>query len=352
MNFLEEFSSNEEDYDENDENYNIEDNNIQCKDEKFILEKDSESIFTLSKKTEIQNNKKIQFIKQMFNYLLKNFTFTESLIIHSIYNHNVKCFLIRSKIFKEYILILNILNHLYIKFTKTISYNIFNNIPISDNSKKFIKINNEIKENFDFTEFKQKYSYEEDTNTKIIPKLIKYYVNGFLFYLKNLLILPHNYTKIMELYNMSKENIDEVTNILLEDPNCSFCNDPNLKILSDWISNIIKKLFLYNIYAVKNNYSNSINIKKIFDTQVHILINIFLYLIIICNTPYILYKEKMEKKKIEIFLTYNFRDQEIIMNFIKNKQLIKVLKYVYETKFNKNMFSSKKFVRFFYKHLL
>lgn len=354
MNILEEFSgsSDNDDIEDIEENYYIGGtNDAVCKNEKIIIEKDSESIYTLSKKIEIQNNKKIQFIKQMFNYLLKNFTFTESLIIHSIYNHNVKCFLIRNKTFKEYVLILNILDHLYIKFTKNILENIFDNIPINETSKKFIKLNNEINNTFDFTAFKEKYSFE-DKNIKYIPKQIKYYINGFLFYLKNIVLLQHNQKILMKTYNLTKEDIDSVKDILIKDINNSFCNDDNIKIISKWMTNIIKNLMVFNVYCIKNNQPNTINIKKSFDTQIQILINLFIYLIILYNSPMMLMKENFDKKKIEIFLSFNYRDQSVIKEFIKNKNLTIILKYLYEHKLKKNIFSSRKFIRIIYKHLI
>jgi hypothetical protein len=353
MNILEEFSSNNEEDSEEDseEDYQIEENNIKCKNEQIILDKDAESIFTLSKKIEIQNNKKIQFIKQMFNYLLKNFTFTETLIIHSIYNHNVKCFLIRNKTFKEYVLIMTILNHFYIKFTKNILNNIFDNIPLHETSKKFIKLSEEINTNFNFTDFIKTYSYE-DENLKYIPKLIKHYVNGFLFYLKNMLILHHNNKNFIQLYNISKSDINDILNILLKDKNTSFCNDENLKLLSTWISYIIKKLLIYNLTCINNNYTNTINIKKSFETQIQILLNIFVYLIIIYNSPLILNKENFDKKKIEKFLLFQFSNKDIIISFITHKKLNIILKHLYENNLKKNIFSSRKFIRILYKNLI
>lgn len=352
MNILEEFSSNESEIDiDDEENYNIENNIIKCNNDKIIIEKDSESVITLSKKLEIQNNKKIQFIKQMFNYLLKNFTPTEFLIVHSIYNHNIQCFMIRNKTFKEYVLLLNILKHLCICFTKSILENIFEEVPINGSSKKFLKLNSEINSNFNFNTFKKKHTCEENVSMKYIPKQIKYYVNGFLFYLKNIITLEHNYSKFMKKFNISIDNIISIRKIILKNENNSFCSDEHMKILSKWISNILKNILIYNIYCIRHKYQNTIDIRKSFDTQVQILINIFIYIIILYNSPILLTKEKYDKKKLEIFLTCNYRNKNIIIDFIKNKYLIMILKYIYENNFKKNIFSSRKFIRMLYKEL-
>lgn len=361
MNILEEFSedSADESKNNNDEanyfiSYEISTNNNEEK--KIILDKDIEPIYTLCKSTEIQYNKKIQFIKQMFNYLLKdNFTFTENLIIHSIYNHNVKCLLIRNKTFKEFVLIIIILNKFNIRFTKILIKNIFQDIPINEYSKKFIKIKNEINENFEFSDYIKNfklYEIENDSN-KILPKLIKQHVNGFIFYLKNQIIIPCNYVNIIE-YNCNKitvENIQELSNIIIKNKNSIFCNDENLQIISSWLTNILKNIMIFNIYAIKNNYTQIINIHKSFDSQIHILINIFIYIIIIYNNNAILDKCKYKKHKIKRFLCVNY-NCKVIHDVINNKTLPLVLKYIHETKLKKNMFSSRKYFKMIYQHLI
>lgn len=358
MNILEEFSDDNSDEYNNDANYFISDeistNNDE--DKKIILDKDTEPIYTLSKSTEIQYNKKIQFIKQMFNYLLKdNFTFTESLIIHSIYNHNVRCLLIRNKTFKEFVLILSILDKFHIKFTKVLIKNVFQDIPLNEHSKKFIKIKKEINENFDFTNYIKNFKLYETPNdsNKQIPKLIKYYVNGLIFYLKNQITIPCNYLNIINnTYNkITVEDIDELSNIIIKDKNSIFCNDEHLQMISSWITNILKNIMIFNIYAIKNNYTQIINIHKSFDSQIHILINIFIYIIIIYNNNSVLEKCKYKKYKIKRFLCVNYNN-DLINQVLNNKTLPIVLKHIHETKLKKNIFSSRKYFRMIYEHLI
>lgn len=226
--------------------HEIEEYILDYKDEKKNLHKSDQtdvSVLTLSKSFEIQNNNKIQFIKKMIDIITRDyFTYQENLTIHLVYNYNTNCLFLRTKLFMQYILILNFLKKYKIILPEYIRKLIFPKTPIKYGSKKYLKLNNEIKKHYKFNIVVDNSLNEKDC-----------LINGIIFYLKNYILL-----------NKSELN-SEKNNIFIEkylDPNNVFLEGKKTILISNWLNNLIKKIILFN-HKTHIEQNKSIILKKI-----------------------------------------------------------------------------------------
>lgn len=327
------------------------------KNRKFILPEDYEPIVTLSNNGDVQNNKKIQFIKHMINNLIvQHFTTQESLIIHSIYNFNRDCLLKRNKLFKEYTLILIILNVFSIKFTNYLTLVLFPQIPCLNSSKKIKKINNEILLNYVFKDFAHKNNGRDLDKVVTSIDKIEMYIKGFVFYFKNQLLIKAHAETIIE-YSISVSNHSDLNEEMISSftkqyfgiEDTDFCMNKQFQLIIDWFNLKVKNLIVYNL---KENLNQSglylVNNKKPIDYQIHCFMYIIFKMIILIHefnlTSHSSFKiEVTEIKKITKFLYFEFANTPI-QKMIHEPVFYILLRYCLEKKFKKISLSTKKYI--------
>lgn len=307
---------------------------------------DAESILLLCPEKIIQDNKIINFKKIMLNVITTHLTTDEMLIVYSIYNYNKNLLLERNKILNEYILINVILNHFNIIILNNTT-KIFPEIPWNTNTKKYQKNYKQILEKYDFTNFiKNNKCTKKDLNK---PKhLIKAITNGFIFYIKNITLLNK------DLFKDKTDDLNEFKKMILKNEKSIFCSDENLQLISDWLSNLTKRILMFNFsnFIMNNKQEkNSISFKKNIEDEIYIIINIIFYLIIILNNENKLIKNNFDYTKLKVFLTFNYKNT-FIENLLENNIFKIIIEYIYKNKNNKIFLCKKKYLKFLNKNFL
>lgn len=296
------------------------------------LNNENESILILSSQKEIKDNKIIHSKKIMINVFTSSFTTNENLIINSIFNYNSDLLLQRNKTLNEYILVMIILNCFNIEIINN-TIKMFPEIPWNKNSKKYRNNFSEIINLYDFKSF-IKGNKCKKKNLKKPKNLIRCIINGFVFYIKNITLLEK------QIFKDKEEKLEEFKNIILKDENSIFCEDENLKIISNWLTNLVKRILLFNFSIFILNKKTNLSYKKNIEEEVYIILNIIFYLIIILNNEKKLNKNKMDADKLKTFLIFNYRDT-CIKNIIENDIFKIIIEYIYKNK-NKKIFLCKK----------
>lgn len=300
---------------------------------------DNEVILTLSSKKIIQENKIIHFKKIMLNVITNNnFTTNEILIIHSIYNYNKHLLLQRNKILNEFILINIILNHFNIIILNNTT-KILPEIPWNKNNKKYKNNYKEIISNYDFKKFIKNNKCEK-VNFNSTKNLIKGIINGFVFYIKNLILLNK------EIFvNIKEEELNDFINIIIKNTESIFCKDEKLQIISDWLCNILKRILIFNFSKFILQKDESVLFKKILEEEVYIILNIIFYLIIILNNEKKINKYGINNEKLKLFLIYNYKNT-LIEEILENKIFKIIIEYIYKNKNKKIFLCKKKYLKF------
>lgn len=313
------FSDESEESEEEDDGYFISDEeeveSSSSKDDVYIKD-DFESVVTLSNSSDIVLNKKIQQIKQTIDTLLSTcFTLEENIKIHSIYNFNLSCLQNRNRFLQEFVLIIVFLEYMGMCFSKTTLSLVFPKMLIVPKKKNFERIKNYIISKFIFTDFILNETLINNNENSLLQKIEKYSAS-ILFFIKNRLLLYKE-------SEFSKEEQNELCDLLMKNKNNTFVSDPKLQAIISWLSYLVKNLILYNIYNIhdKKNKYYYFNKKKTIEYHISLSLRI-----IICFMSSIDVIDN-ETKYINLFLLY--RDENnLIKPLLENRMFQSILKEI------------------------
>lgn len=302
--------------------------NINAKPE--IIKDDFQPILTLSSSSEIKN-KKTETINRVFTSMLKNFfPFSETIIFHSIYNYNPLLLTTRNSNYKEVPLLVYILNLFEIRPTNAIFKLLFI-YPYKLDSKRYISFIQEIKDSFDFKEFKENNNLKTHEEPLPISKQIQFYVNSYVLLLKNILLMKKQ--DLIQNYNLSSSEIDSFNSNFKS--TAIFLNDKNIQTLASFFNYKTKSIcydhFFNNVVQSIKNEEKSLNKEEIshptlisLESRVHESIVILMKLILLYNKSK---QNQTIKDKLKIFLLWNIEDK-IIEKVIEDKAFISGIKYL------------------------